>query len=756
MSHLMAQLNPVQQEAVKHKDGPLLILAGAGSGKTRIITYRVAYLIEQGVLPQQILAVTFTNKAAQEMSERVNDLLGISGSTVWVATIHSTCAHILRREVEALELGLTRSFSIIDASDQTSIVRRCMKKLEISSQYCQPSYYTRLFSQRKNCVAETEENPWIEREDRLAMKLDQMWQFYQQNLRESNCVDFDDLLDLTYQLFKRQPQILERYQRRWRYQMIDEFQDINALQYSIIKQLAAGHRNICVVGDDDQSIYRWRGAEIENIFGFDKDFPGTKVIVLDQNYRSSRTIIEAATQVSSKISKRREKHLWTQNRQGSRINVYLAQNEYDEASYCVSTIKDFYHRDQMNWNDFAVLYRTNAQSRIFEEKFMEQSVPYYLVGEVGFYKRREIKDLLAYLTLIIDPSHREALLRIINVPTRAIGQKTIDQLQEYAASHGLPLFSALKDKGFLAEVSARAKQSLIEFTTLIEHGYEKTRKEGSFEALRFLANAIKYKDWINKDNDIQAQSRLENIGQLFSALQNNQERMKGENNLSILQTFLEKAALASEADDYEKRKEKVALMTLHCAKGLEFPVVFIAGLVEGLLPHKLALNDEEAQIDEERRLCYVGITRAQRHLFLTAPAIRHYFGRPESGELSRFVRDIPKQLLNIDQSPGLGHGSPWTKPKMYYPTRPAPTKAPYSAPKAVAVDLPFPLSQSGRTKGERLPYRLGSKVKHPRWGNGMVIQIDGAGERLRVVVSFPGFGRKILLVKMAPLELVEY
>jgi len=740
MSDLLSHLNPVQQEAVRHKDGPLLVLAGAGSGKTRIIIYRVAYLIEQGVLPQQIMAVTFTNKAAQEMSERVNTLLGISGNDVWVATIHSTCAHILRRDIEELGLGTSRTFSIIDAADQASIIKRCMKELNISQHEIQPSFYAHIISQRKNdCFSE---NPWQDREDYHTHKLEEMWTLYHKRLLESNCLDFDDLLRHTYTLFLHNETIRERYQRRWRYQMIDEFQDINTLQYEIIKLLASKHHNLCVVGDDDQSIYRWRGAEVENILSFDLDFPDTKIIVLDQNYRSTKTIIQAASFVSSKITLRREKKLWTDNVQGSRIGVYLAQNEYDEAHYCLSTIKDFYQRDHYNWDDFAILYRTNAQSRILEEKLMESAIPYYLIGEVGFYKRREIKDLLAYLNLIVDPLHQAAFMRVINVPSRGIGQKTLDRISEYAQDHGLPLLSVIADKEFLAELTPKTRTSLVEFSQLITTCYDLTREKGACAALKHLIQSVDYMTWLERENAIQAQSRLENIAQLHSALESYQGSHKSGNYLLALQSFLEKAALASEADDYERKSEKVALMTLHCAKGLEFPIVFIAGMVEGLLPHSRSLQDEAGQIDEERRLCYVGITRARRHLFLTAPMSRRYFGHSEMGLPSRFISDIPEKLVTLESHHELPLYKPRSGPSLFYPARPAPRKDKPSRSPVKAIDALLPGPETTSKRKNQPGFRLGSRVRHPRWGDGMVIQMNGSGDRLKLLVSFPGFGNR--------------
>jgi len=751
MSFLLTQLNPPQREAVTHSKGPLLVLAGAGSGKTRIITYRVAYLIDQGVYPQQILAITFTNKAAKEMEDRVNALLGVDSSSVWLATIHATCARILRKEIEFLGLGINSNYSILDSSDQQSVIRRSMKELKISPKTVHPSHYSKLFSKSKNKVPfKAEIDDLKEPEDYQVKK---MWELYQKRLIESNCLDFDDLLLYTDQLFSQFPDVLERYQKRWLYQMVDEYQDINNIQYEIIKKLAASHKNLCVVGDDDQSIYRWRGAEVKKLLNFDKDFSGAKMIILDQNYRSTKNIISAASSVCKRIEYRKEKQIWTENKNGSKLRVYIAKNEYDEARYCVDTIKEFYERDHYNWDDFAILYRTNAQSRVMEEMFTKYEIPYYLVGEIGFYKRREIKDLLAYLYLLAEQYHQEAFLRIINVPTRGIGAKTLEKVKEWAEQNRKSYMTTIEDAEFLETVPAKARNSLISFSKSLQTCEYVLHKKGLSEGLKCIISEFKYLEFLKDGGEITAQSRIENVGQLVTAATHFQETFAEGNSMDCLQNFLDKVALASEADEYDKKSNRVALMTLHCAKGLEFPIVILAGVVEGLLPHSLALKESREQVDEERRLCYVGITRSQKHLFLTCPISRSYFGRPIVDNPSRFLDDIPEDLKIIEKNASLGFNAftGWNaRPRRSF-REPVKENLKPSAKQFTSV-----AKTSTKQQGNQKGFRLGTRVKHQRWGQGTVIQVMGKGDRLKLLVSFPGFGRKILLAKLAPIEVIEY
>lgn len=755
MTTLLEQLNPVQRQAVRHKDGPLLVLAGAGSGKTRIITYRVAYLIEQGVLPQQILAVTFTNKAAQEMCERVGKLLGVDNNPVWVATIHASCARILRREIEALDIGISSDFTIADTSDQSSILRRCMKECEIDKTVCKPSFYKQLFGQAVNSYPK--DAHWEKRHDFEKKKIKEIYELYRKNLIDANMVDFNDLLMYTYEVFSQFPDILARYQRRWKYQMVDEFQDINAIQYEIIKMLAAKHNNLFVVGDDDQSIYKWRGADVKNILYFDDDFKNAEVILLEQNYRSTKTIIEASSNVCKVIKDRREKSLWTENKQGPPIDVYVANDEYDEARFIIHEIRDYMQHDSYDYSDFAVLYRTNAQSRVLEEVFTKNSIPYYLIGEIGFYKRKEVRDLLAYLTLLADEHNNEALMRIINVPGRGIGDKTQGKIQQYAAQKGIHLYAAIRDDDFLKDLSPRSRAELKQFLTIMELCQDILFNDSLSEGLKALINSFQYLEWLRKDNQVQAESRIENISQLINALNYFEEEDASIDNRYTLLSFLEKVALSSEADDYDSNKNRVTLMTLHCAKGLEFPVVFLAGVVESLLPHSFAMKNLEEDIDEERRLCYVGMTRSRKKLYMTCPINRKVFGRPVFNGPSRFLKNIPKGLLKINSHPSVRNAfgmnqydNPMGRPQQNQISR-------QNGPRRRAkIDAQQETQRAREAVNPHDKYRIGTRVRHPRWGNGVVIQLQGVDEKVKLLISFPGFGRRLVLAKIAPLEITEY
>lgn len=764
---LLKQLNSVQQEAVKHRDGPLLILAGAGSGKTRIITYRIAYLIEHGVYPQQIFAVTFTNKAAKEMSERISALLGLEHNPVWVYTIHSTCARILRQHIEELKIGYRNNFSIIDSKDQKSIISRCIKKEKVSRKYVKPAYYIKLFSTAKNQMIA---NPdWKNTEDYEKKRTNEIWKLYHETLLESNCLDFDDLLRYTLNLFQNCPDTLKKYQKRWKYQMVDEFQDVNAIQFEIIKLLAAGHNNLCVVGDDDQSIYKWRGADVENILFFDKDFPGARILVLDQNYRSTQNIIKAASCISNRITVRREKNLWTENKKGSKISLYYARNEYDEAHYIARTIGDFYDLDQYNWDEFTVLYRTNAQSRILEEEFRRNSIPYYLVGEISFYKRKEVKDLLAYLQLLSDPFNQEAFIRVINTPARGIGKKTLEKIIFHAEDNNLPLLSVINDKDFLDELSSKNKKNLSFFYNFIQASYQQLKKEGLKSAIKTILDKTEYINWLKKDNEIQAQTKIENISQLVNAVEHFEAVNSELGNFKCLIAFLQEIALSSEADEYDKKKQKVTLMTLHLAKGLEFPIVFLAGMVEGLLPHSFSLRLGGAGIDEERRLAYVGITRAGRHLFLTCPIYRKKFGTKIFCNPSRFINDIPKELLDITDNANYKKESYKLIGNMFNSDGNNWKNNTFSDQQKNSNN--FPDSDNRNPKYERrtkpksgvylastgnAKYRLGTRIIHSRWGKGMVIGVNGSGERTKLIISFPSFGRKTIIANAAHLKIIEF
>src|SRR5499433_2281852 len=611
---LQGQLNPPQQEAVQHGDGPLLILAGAGSGKTRVITHRIAYLIRAcSVLPEQLLAVTFTNKAAEEMRQRVHQLLGTSGLPIWLSTFHAACARLLRREAEALRLS--PQFVIYDTADQLSLMKQCAQELKIDQELYAPQAIMRRISALKNDLIDADTF-----------------------LRDAG--DFDDLLMLAVQLFRRHPDILERYQHRWRYIMVDEYQDTNMAQYHMLHLLAAKHRNLCVVGDDDQSVYRFRGANVRNILNFERDYPDAKVIKLEQNYRSTVTILDAATAVVVKNPGRKEKTLWTDNARGVPIGYFCAQDEIHEAETICQNIAGLHRTEKLPYRHFAVFYRTNAQSRVLEDGLRRAGIPYQVVGGLRFYDRQEIKDALAYLRLLVNPRDTLSLRRIINVPRRGIGQTTWGKIEALAAERAvsglealeLALATDLVNKGTLGKLQA--------FHELLQGLRNDALHMGVADITREVLTRTGYDAQLKMERTPEAQTRLENLSELVNAADEFDRHMPG----AGLQAFLEHTALISDQDSLVDDSGTVVLMTLHASKGLEFPVVFIAGMENGLFPHSRSF-DEPAQMEEERRLCYVGITRAETRLFLTSAARRRIYGVEQSHTPSLFLVDIPSVCI---------------------------------------------------------------------------------------------------------------
>lgn len=731
MNPIFDTLNDRQCEAVKHTEGPLLITAGAGSGKTKVLTCRIAHLLELGVAPYRILAITFTNKAAKEMKERVTNLVGAQADSIWLSTFHSFCAKLLRFEVDGFH-GYTRNFTIYDSSDQLVLVKDCLKKLNLDDKQFMPRSVLGTISSAKNVLMDAKAFA-AKASDFYEQKVADVYALYQEKLRENNAVDFDDLLFLAVRLLQEKEDVREKYQSRFQYILVDEYQDTNHAQYALTKILAARWRNICVVGDADQSIYAWRGADIRNIIDFTRDYPDAASIKLEQNYRSTKTILHAANAVIDNNESRPKKTLWTENPAGNKIIHYQAQTEHDEADYIAGVIYNRHEISHEPYGDMAILFRTNAQSRVLEEKLMRYAIPYTMVGGTKFYDRKEIKDVLAYLRLLYNPEDSLSLMRIINVPKRNIGATTMEHVAAYAEEQGISLFEALSSTDEIP-VTKRARTSLENFAAMI---FDLLNDIEGKDVLSLIETVIKqtgYGDMLDKEaeHDPQGESRKENVGEFLSVAKDYMDSNPDGN----LQDFLENVALVSDVDDFESSDSKVTLMTLHAAKGLEFPVVFLTGLDEGLFPHSRTLLDP-AQVEEERRLAYVGITRAERQLYVTNAITRTMYGRISAYMPSRFLAEIPPQLMEdyhrksaMPQSrttavPGRQRVSILTKPVAS------------SLPKKHAVTDTF---------------AQGDKVRHKIWGIGTVLDVIGEGPNMQMKIQFPTKGVRQVVVKYAPLE----
>ena len=734
MNPIFDTLNDRQCEAVKHTEGPLLITAGAGSGKTKVLTCRIAHLLELGVAPYRILAITFTNKAAKEMKERVTNLVGAQADSIWLSTFHSFCAKLLRFEIDGFH-GYTRNFTIYDSSDQLVLVKDCLKKLNLDDKQFTPRSVLGTISSAKNVLMDAKAFA-AKASDFYEQKVADVYALYQEKLRENNAVDFDDLLFLAVRLLQENEEVREKYQSRFQYILVDEYQDTNHAQYALTKILAARWRNICVVGDADQSIYACRGADIRNIIDFTRDYPDAASIKLEQNYRSTKTILHAANAVIDNNESRPKKTLWTENPTGNKIIHYQAQTEHDEADYIAGVIYNRHEISHEPYGDMAILFRTNAQSRVLEEKLMRYAIPYTMVGGTKFYDRKEIKDVLAYLRLLYNPEDSLSLTRIINVPKRNIGATTMEHVAAYAEAQGISLFEALSSTDEIP-VTKRAKASLENFAAMI---FDLLNDIEGKDVLSLIETVIKqtgYGDMLDKEaeHDPQGESRKENVGEFLSVAKDYMDSNPEGN----LQDFLENVALVSDVDDFESSDSKVTLMTLHAAKGLEFPVVFLTGLDEGLFPHSRTLMDP-AQVEEERRLAYVGITRAERQLYVTNAVTRTMYGRISAYMPSRFLAEIPPQFMEdyhrksaMPQSratavPGKQRVSILTKPVAS------------SLPKKHAVTDTF---------------AKGDKVRHKIWGIGTVLDVIGEGPNMQMKIQFPTKGVRQVVVKYAPLEKIQ-
>ncbi len=740
---LLEGMNPRQKEAVKQTEGPLLIMAGAGSGKTRVLTHRIAYLIEEKeVNPWNILAITFTNKAAKEMKERVNKIIPTGGQDVWVSTFHAMCVRILRRDVDYI--GYSRNFTIIDSSEQLTLMKRVLKELNIDPKKYDPRSILAAISNAKNALLtpsdyEAQQGAFFEE------IVARCYDMYQQELKVNECMDFDDLIMNTIRLFHDHPESLQYYQNKFHYIHVDEYQDTNHAQYTLVNMLAARFKNLCVVGDADQSIYGWRGADMQNILDFEKDYPDAKVILLEQNYRSTQTILTAANQVIQNNQNRKDKKLWTENDAGEKITYYRGDNERDEARFIVSEMQTKRQTQAREYGDFAILYRTNAQSRVVEETLLKANIPYKMVGGHKFYDRKEIKDILAYLQVIANPADSLSFERIVNVPKRGIGATSLEKLRQFGNLHGFSLLEAAENSA-LANISGKAGKELENFATLITN----FQKMSSFLTITELTKEVLaksgYEDDLKRQNTLESQNRLENLEEFLTVTQEfdkNYERENEEdteNAADKLSVFLNDLALLSDVDSFEESNSQVTLMTLHAAKGLEFPVVFLIGLEEGIFPLSRALM-EENELEEERRLAYVGITRAEEELYLTNAFTRTLYGKTQYNRPSRFVEEIEDQLLTkAGQIVQPANNRPFAVRKAYA-TRPA-----YEQTATTGVHA------KQNTGGEKAAWQVGDKLRHKKWGVGTVVKTSGAKKDMELDVAFPEQGVKRLLAAFAPIE----
>ncbi len=742
MPDFLDHLNPQQRRAVESTEGPLLILAGAGSGKTRVITYRIAHLIQNcGVPPQAILAVTFTNKAADQMKERVATLLGdsVRESSPHLSTFHSFCVSVLRREIE--RLGYQREFSIYDDEDQQRLVKACTKELGLTEEMLPPRTALSRISHAKNSGV-TPQEMFQNAADSVTEKLASVYERYVRRLRDANALDFDDLLLKAVELFDKAPDVCEKFNRRFRYLMVDEYQDTNRVQYLLIRQLTRNHQNICVVGDEDQSIYRWRGADIRNILNFKTDFPRAEIVRLEQNYRSTQIILDAATAVVKNNRERIGKTLWSQETGGSRIGLYLAQDADGEAEFIAQEAAASLSASA--GNTVGVLYRTNAQSRPLEEAFRRHGVPYQIVGGFRFYDRAEIKDAIAYARLALNPRDSAALLRIINTPPRGLGQSTIGALRTAAQERGLSVWETLEAEIAAQTFPLRAKKAFEALLVILRQNKEDAASLSLGSFFTNLLDRTGLMKALEADDSIEGEGRRENLQELVNAALEAEERG------DTLRSFLDHAALVSDADDYKERA-RATLMTLHTAKGLEFATVFLAGMEEGLFPHKLSQGDGTA-IEEERRLCYVGMTRAKRRLVLTRALYRRLYGEDSfrGTRPSRFLDEVPDTLTEaISAESALG------KPQTSWHN---------SLDTVESIDrfLSEHVARFERAGGERTgslksstsKWKLGSRVRHAKYGVGTVVDCEGEGEDAKITISFPGHGRKKLVDRYAALEKV--
>lgn len=737
------RLNDMQKKAVLQTEGPVLVLAGAGSGKTGALTVRIAHLLEKGIKPWHILAITFTNKAAKEMKERVQQLIGDDAKNIWISTFHATCVRILRAEIQHLDYDT--QFSIYDADDQEKIMKEVFKQLSLSpidKSFSVRTAIAQISKQKEEMTSWQEYAQTVDALDLKGKRLAKVYELYQKLLKESNALDFDDLIYKTVLLFRQHPEVLEKYQERFRYIMVDEYQDTNTSQYELVHMLARKHQNLCVVGDDDQSIYAWRGANIRNILDFEKDFPNTTVIKLEQNYRSTKKILEAANAVIQNNVTRKEKALWTENDTGNIIHIYKAENEYDEARYVSEQIEQL-QKEGKSLNHFAVLYRTNAQSRTIEDQLVRKNIPYRLFGGVRFYERKEIRDILSYLKVLSNPSDAIALRRIVNVPKRGIGDTSVEKVANYAAIHQMSLYDAIGHSDEIPELKTRAKK-FKEFYTLFESLREDYQSMNVAELIDAVVKRSGYLQQLLGEGTEEALTRIQNIDEFV----NKATVYAKQNPDGGLDGFLEEVALVADIDGYQESDESVVLMTLHSAKGLEFPYVFMIGLEEGIFPgYRAVMYGGEKEIEEERRLCYVGITRAKEVLHLSHAKSRMQHGLTQYNPPSRFLKEIPAELVDMPtrQISDMAKKYAMRDSMKIAPITTRSKNSPYA--QSIKKEIPAP-------KDFVLDYQAGDKVRAPKYGIGTVKSIQNAGADFEVEVSFGEKGTKKFMAKLSKLKKV--
>ena len=727
MQSLLDGLNREQQQAVQHTEGPLLILAGAGSGKTKVLTVRIAYLLAQGVNPYEILAITFTNKAAKEMKSRVEGLVGDVANRIWLSTFHSFCAKFLRFELDDF-LGYNSNFTIYDTSDSQVVIKAALKALNLDDKYYPVGAMISAISDAKNKLMFASDYRKQAR-DFYQQKVADVYEYYERELRKNNALDFDDLLLVAVKLLQSNAAVLEKYSKRFKYVMIDEYQDTNHAQYLLAYLLSSHWKNIAVVGDADQSIYAWRGADIQNILDFEKDYPNCTSIKLEQNYRSTKIILDAANAVIDNNEGRPEKNLWTDKVEGAKIQHFTAQSEHEEAAFIGDTIVKKHDIHGVPYGDMAILYRTNAQSRVLEEALIKRALPYTMVGGTKFYDRKEIKDVLAYLRVLYNPFDDLSLLRIINVPKRSIGATTVSKLQDYARENGTSLFMTLTQLHLVDTIKGKTKEKLEEFGILIFTLVAEMDDKSVLDILEAILDRTGYLAQLEESTDPQDQARAENIGELLSVAKDFQDT----NPTGTVEDFLEQVALVNDVDSFEQEESKVTLMTLHAAKGLEFPIVFLGGLEEGLFPHSRTLMNPE-EIEEERRLAYVGITRAEKELYISNATTRTVFGRTSSYLPSRFIDEIPAELVDS-------------------------LRAKRRTPDDIKPTVPRHMSVASRPVTKPIirneviaDWKVGDTAIHSKWGNGKVVNVSGEGAGMKLTIEFPTQGVRVVMAKFAPVK----
>ncbi|MCT3574613.1 DNA helicase PcrA [Levilactobacillus brevis] len=741
-------MNDKQTEAVLQTEGPLLVLAGAGSGKTRVLTHRVAYLIEHNnVMPWRILAITFTNKAAKEMRERVIKLLGPDGNDVWVSTFHALCVRILRRDAD--KLGYNRAFTIADPGEQRTLIKRVLQQQNLDIKKFDPRSVLGAISNAKNAL----QTPVMMREaagNPFETTVATVYESYQRELQANQAMDFDDLIMLTIKLFNQDADVLGYYQDKFQYIHVDEYQDTNDAQYTLVNLLAKKHGNLCVVGDGDQSIYGWRGANMENILNFEHDYPDAHVTLLEQNYRSTKTILRAANDVIQRNVNRKKKDLWTDNAEGEPISYYRGQNENDEAHYVVAKIQEEREQNHHDYGDFAILYRTNAQSRVIEETLVKANIPYTMVGGHKFYDRKEIRDVLAYLTLVANPADSMSLERIINEPKRGIGATSVEKLRDFAEMNDWTELEATQNISLATTLGARVRTAMEKFGLTLKHVQDRAATMSVSDMTSELLDQTGYMAALKASKNLEAETRIENIEEFLSVTQkfdDDWDNADHDETEDRLVEFLADLALVSAQDDVEEEPAEVTLMTLHAAKGLEFPVIFLMGLEEGIFPLSRAMLEDD-ELEEERRLAYVGITRAQEKLYLTNAYSRMLYGRRQTNPQSRFVTEIAPELLHLDYSE--------TKSGL----TPSRRDVPFARRTASAVAKPYAgktgrVSEPTGTGAGKVSWTIGDKASHKKWGVGTVVKVNGTGEDAELDIAFPEQGIKRLLAAFAPIKRVD-